>query len=51
MVEKLDVIYAGFCCHSLVFSKSGQLISERRSRLAAKNVQKVLVLNANIGRH
>jgi len=33
-----------------VFSKSGQLISERRSRLAAKNVQMVLFLNANMGR-
>jgi len=34
-----------------VFSKSGQLISERRSRLTAKNVQMVMFLNANIGKY
>lgn len=31
-----------------VFSKSGQLISERRSRLSAKNVQMVMFLNWNL---
>lgn len=31
-----------------VFSKSGQLISDRRSRLAPKNVKMVMFLNANI---
>jgi len=32
-----------------VFSKSGQLISDRRNRLKASNVQMVMFLNANIG--
>jgi len=31
-----------------VFSKSGQLISDRRSRLSPKNVKMVMFLNANI---
>lgn len=31
-----------------VFSKSGQLISERRSRLSAKNVQMIMFLNWNL---
>jgi len=30
-----------------VFSKSGQLISERRSRLTSKNVQMIMFLNGN----
>ena len=33
-----------------VFSKSGQLISVRRSRLTAKNVQMIMFLNANLGK-
>jgi len=32
----------------IIFSKTGQLISERRSRLKAKNVEMLIFLNANL---
>ena len=47
MMEKLCVV-ATSVSSECVFSKMGQLISERRSRLSASKVQKLMFLNANL---
>ena len=50
MARKHFCIVATSVPSERVFSKSGQLISQRRSRLTAKNVQMTMFLNANIAR-
>jgi len=50
MAKKHLCIVATSVPSERVFSKSGQLISERRSRLSHKNVQMTMFLNANIAK-
>ena len=51
-LSKIAKKYLGIVATSVpserVFSKAGQVVTERRNRLKANNVQKLIFLNANI---
>lgn len=54
MFPNLATIFKEKCCAlatsvpcERLFSKAGQILSERRTRLSAKNVERILFLNAN----
>ncbi|XP_072375369.1 E3 SUMO-protein ligase ZBED1-like [Diabrotica undecimpunctata] len=46
VIEKFGTVATSVPCER-IFSKSGQLISERRSRLSVNKVEKLMFLNAN----